>query len=326
MKKGLKFFGGIVLILLLSLLGFYFWAQQANLSPDEYYDVRKYNNTSQERVDSTLRIMTYNIGYLSGMTNNLAIKVDENLYQENLKHVIASLKKIKPDVVGMQEIDFDSKRSYEMDENNVIASQLFAYSAKAVNWDKKYVPFPYWPIDVNFGKIVSGQSVMSNYELRDNHALVLQKVKSKPFYYNAFYLDRLAQLVHCKHPVKDFSIINIHVEAFDQATRIEQLKTVRNLVKEEAKNSAVIVLGDFNSDPSTKNAACEIFLRDSLLACAGGLDRKDYEKTFPSEKPIERLDYIFYTKKDFKEGDAFVARDFEQASDHLPFFAELKFR
>lgn len=325
MIKGAKLLGGILLVILLGIVCFYFWAKQPTIKSEQYCEICRYNNDVTKSSDSTIRVLSYNIGYLSGMTNNCPVRAEENLYKENLKHVLSNLKKIDADIVGMQEIDFDSKRSYHLDENNEIADKLFTYSAKAVNWDKNYVPFPYWPIEVNFGKIVSGQSVMSKYELTDNIRYVLQGVKNNPFYYNAFYLDRLAQVVHCKHSVKDITLINIHVEAFDQETRTEQLKTVLKLVKEEAKKAPVILLGDFNSDPTNKNSACQLFLKEDILGCAGGID-EDYAKTFPSEKPIERLDYIFYTKKDFVDMDAFVVSGFAQASDHLPFFAELKFR
>ncbi|WP_421918946.1 endonuclease/exonuclease/phosphatase family protein [Marinifilum sp.] len=325
MKRLAGFLAKAIFVILLIFIGFYFWAKQSSLSSDQYCLIKNHENEIRHKCDSVLHVMTYNIGYLSGMTNNQPVRAAKKWYDDNLQHVINELGNLNVDIVAMQEIDFNSKRSYYLDQNKEIANGLFTYSATAVNWDKKYVPFPYWPIRVNFGKVLSGQSVMSKYEIVNHERNVLKRVESNPFYYDAFYLDRLAQLVRCKHPIKDFTLINIHVEAFDQATRIDQLKSVLKLVKSEAQNSPVIVLGDFNSDPNYKNSAIKIFLEEEILACAGGIDMSQYEKTYPSRNPSERLDYIFYTKKDFKHTKAFVAKKFAEASDHLPYYAELKF-
>jgi len=325
MRNIAKFLIVVVVALLVSAIVFFFWAKQACVPYEDYVQIGKHNN-NEAQSDSILRIFTYNIGYLSGMTNNLSVSNDEEFYNENMNAVLTRIKEANPDVIAFQEIDYNSKRSYYIDQNKKIADELFAYSATTVNWDKKYVPFPYWPIRVNFGRMLSGQSVVSNYRIVDNQRIVLQKAESNPYYYNSFYLDRLAQVVTIKHPVKDITIINIHAEAFDQATRIAQLKDVLQLARSKADYGPVILLGDFNSDPKYKNAACRLFFEDNIFACADQFGETDYEKTYPSGKPTERLDYIFYTKKDFIALESGVLEQFGVVSDHFPVFANLKFR
>lgn len=323
MKSILKGFFGTIILLMVAAVIFYFWAKQPQLGKDNYTQI-KTHKTLQTAPDSIFTIATYNIGYLSGMTNNKAIHESEAFYQKNLGSALAHLKKLNADVVAFQEIDLGAKRSYHVNQNDVIADSLYAYSATAVNWDKTYVPFPYWPIDVNFGEMLSGQSVTSKYELTDHERIVLQKVESNPFYYNAFYLDRLAQVVTVKHPVKDITIINIHVEAFDQTTRIAQLKDVLNLAKEKAKAGAVVLLGDFNSDPDFKDAACKMFYTDDVFAGTDPIDNNNYKDSFPSDVPVKRLDYIFYTQKDFVTEESRVLNEFGTVSDHLPVYAALR--
>lgn len=146
------------------------------------------------RNDSILRIVTYNMGYLSGMTNNTPQRPSREFYANNEKRVITALRSLDADIVGFQEIDFGSDRSYHTHQAKMICDSLFAYGAFAVNWDKHYVPFPMWPPKVHFKKVLSGQAVMSPYLFSGHEVHHLEKVKSNPFYYNALYLDRLA---HC---------------------------------------------------------------------------------------------------------------------------------
>jgi endonuclease/exonuclease/phosphatase family metal-dependent hydrolase len=324
MKNIIKLLLTVIGSLLVCIVILFFWAQQSCLNPKDYTKVKKHNHLPTT-TDSTLLVASYNIGYLSGMTNNKAIRAEDFLYNKNLNSAIKHLKNLNADILAFQEIDFNSQRSYHVNQNTVISDSLFAYSASAVNWDKKYVPFPYWPISVQFGEMLSGQSVVSKYKIENNERIVLQKVKDKPFYYNSFYLDRLAQVVEVKHPVKDITVINIHVEAFEQKTRIAQLKNVLELAKEKAKKGAVILLGDFNSDPGYKNAACQMFLNDDVFVLTDTIAGTHYKKTYPSAKPSVRLDYIFYTKKDFISEKSDVLNDFGLISDHLPVYARLRF-
>jgi hypothetical protein len=131
---------------------FYFWAQQPNLSKDEYTKIEQHNTFINN--DSILNILSYNIGYLSGMNNNTSNKLNKEYYDANLNKIIDIFKASNADIIGFQEIDFGSSRSFDINQNTSIANSLYNYSASAINWDKKYVPFPYWPITANFKKMV----------------------------------------------------------------------------------------------------------------------------------------------------------------------------
>ncbi len=325
MKYFLKIAVISILCLLLLCCLFFFWAQQAALSEKEYTQIHTHKKSSVKNTDSTLSLVTYNIGYLSGMNNNTSNKLDKKYFHRNLNTTIGLLNNLKADIIAFQEIDFRSNRSFKVNQHQKIAGPLFNYSATAVNWDKKYVPFPYWPIRANFKRMLSGQSIMSQYPIEDHQRIVLKKPESNPFYYNAFYIDRLAQIAKIKHPVKDFYLFNIHVEAYDKKTRKEQLEYILKLVKEKAKNYPVLLIGDFNSSTTYENAAINMFLECNILECAGK-NKIDTEFTFSSDKPYERIDFIFYTKKDFQEVESSVLKQFGEISDHLPFFSRLKIK
>jgi len=176
--------------------------------------------------------------------------------------------------------------------------------------------------------LLSGQSVVSKYQLTDHKRIVLEKAASNPWYYQAFYLDRLLQIVSVKHPHASFVLMNLHAEAFDASCRSQQLDFVLQMAGKYAGQGPVILMGDFNSDPHYEDPAIMKFFECDFLSCAGIQNPYDdnVENTYPSDKPVERLDYVFYTHKDFEELDSDVVQAFGTASDHLPLMVKLKFK
>ncbi len=322
MKKILYF----LLAFILAFVTFYFWGSSSNWTAEKYNQLQKF--TDKPAIDSdTLSVMTYNIGWLSGMTNNLPVDRDESLYAQNLKDGLILLNKYRPDIIGFQEIDIFAKRSFYYNQPDSLGMHLnYLNGALAVNWDKKYVPFPYWPIQYHFGKLISGQYVMSNLEILKNDYVTLPKPVNAPFYYNAFYLDRLIQKTWLKTSKGDLLVMNVHLEAFDQETRIMHVEAVIKEYLKYADNMPVLLIGDFNSraigaDGPLDESARRMFevpgvavaITDSIFALdpAGNY-------TFSSGDPVEKIDYIFYNTEYIEKIDARVVREFGEVSDHLP--------
>jgi endonuclease/exonuclease/phosphatase family metal-dependent hydrolase len=274
--------------------------------------------------DSTIQIMTYNLGYLSGMTNNQATQAGQQLFTNNLKKMISRLRENTPDIICFQEIDYESKRSYHLDQHDTIARLFYPWALKVVNWDKRFVPFPYWPPTVWFGQILSGQSIMSQWELSSPTREVLEPVASNPFYYNAYYLNRLLVTATVQHPVKPFLLMDLHAEAFDTLTRNHQLELIYTEFKAKSKTRPVIIAGDFNAAADSKEPGIQLFLNDTTIGCAVR-PQSGKPASYPSAQPQERIDYIFYTRRDFEEVTGHVATEYGSISDHLPVIAKLKF-
>ncbi|MGI9531984.1 endonuclease/exonuclease/phosphatase family protein [Lutimonas sp.] len=325
MKQKFRFFFIVLAGLSFIIVGFYFWASSPNFSINDYNETGTYDYPVDLDKDSIFSIVSYNIGYLSGMTNNLPVEKPRSLFDLNLNKVIYELKKINADVIALQEIDYGSKRSYFVDQQNELAKLGYGFFGKNINWDKKYVPFPYYPLSMHFGKILSGQSILSKYPILQQDRIELKRNANNPFYYDSFYIDRLAQVVKVKIDDQFLIIINVHLEAYDQETRKAQMQQVKSIYVKHFKNFPTILLGDFNSDPSYKEAGIELFLDLPETGCAA-FTRDATPNTFSSESPTERLDYIFYNKKFIKEIDAKVLLSFELASDHLPLLMKFKFK
>lgn len=325
MKKVLTALLWFFILLILGVVCFFFWAKSSTVSWTEYNEVWVDEGIAvNDQNDSIIRLMSYNIGYLSGMNNNQAVSVSRDFYKKNENLAVSLIHNTNASIIGFQEIDFDSKRSFHVNQHQMIASNYYPYGFLAVNWNKKYVPFPYMPVRVHFGKMLSGQSIMSKYPLKQTQRIVLEAVASMPFYYKAFYLERLAQVAVVKHPVRDFLLINVHAEAFDKETRTKQLNYLHQLFTEKAKEMPVVLLGDFNSDPAYENASISVFLDDEEIGSV--VENYQANNTYPADKAVERLDYIFFSKKDFELVDSKILTHYKTISDHLPVYGELRFR
>lgn len=326
MKNGIKFFLRGLLLFVLILVVFYFWASSSVLPKNKKEVLFRNNFPVTITKDSVYTIVTYNIGYLSGMINNVAVKrtkAHKKLFKNNLKRVLEGVKKINTDIIALQEVDYMASRSYEVDQEKEIANLGYGYVARGVNWDKKYLPFPYWPIQAQYGKIVSGQSVLSKYPLKEYKRIVLGCVKSNPVYKNKFYIDRLLQVVKVEIEDKDVVVMNVHLEAFDSVTRLKQFKYVLDVFNRYKEQYPTILLGDFNSEARKKEAVIHEIINMKDVGNAF-FKREEPENTFNSVKPTKRIDYIFYTKQSIEYIDGRILNEFSDISDHLPL--EMKFR
>ena len=146
-----------IAIVSVALVIFYYWASSGSLSKEKLAEIKVFPGPAAELPgeNQTFIVMTYNIGYLSGMFNNLPVKTTKDIFEKNRHTALQLLENVKPDFIGFQEIDFHSRRSDYINQLQTIAEDAnYKYAAIAVNWDKHYVPFPYWPPSVHFGKML----------------------------------------------------------------------------------------------------------------------------------------------------------------------------
>ncbi|WP_275316528.1 endonuclease/exonuclease/phosphatase family protein [Tenacibaculum bernardetii] len=323
MKNTVRFLLKLLLLMFVGFVLFFFWASSPSIDEKEYTKLIEKENPVVVKNDSTYSIVTYNVGYLSGMTNNLPVAKPKELFQKNQQKVESELKKVNPDIIAFQEIDYKASRSYNVDQEEAFMNLGYNYAARGVNWDERYVPFPYWPPSMHFGKVISGQSIISKYKLKEYERIVLERVPDNPFYRDALYLERLAQVVKVVLEGKEVVLINIHLEAFDKSTRVRQFEYVLELFNQYKDKYPTILLGDFNSSARDENAAVQKIFKMSGIGNAA-FNAVNPSNTFNSKNPFERIDYIFYTENSIEYVSGKVLNDFEQASDHLP--VEMQFR
>ncbi|HEY9169468.1 MAG TPA: endonuclease/exonuclease/phosphatase family protein [Lutibacter sp.] len=324
MNRFFKVLVGIILALLIAFVGFFFWASSSVYPEKEYDKIIQTKNENSVKNDTVFSLMTYNIGYLSGMTNNLPIAKPKSLFDNNLAKVKAVLKPLNIDILAFQEIDYASARSFDINQQMEIAELGYPFVAQTVNWDKRYVPFPYFPISMHFGRVYSGQSVLSHFPVKFQKRQVLDTVDDAPFYWTSFYLDRLAQIVEIQIKDKTVIVINVHLEAFDKPTRVKQTKEVLDIYNSYKDRYPTFLVGDFNSDIRFQDASIAPIINSPNIGIAD-FDIP-YSNTFSSINPIKRIDYIFYNKNFIEETGSRVLTEMGDASDHLPLMIHFRLK
>ena len=311
-------------VIIASGLGF-IWASSPSWSNAEKYSMLTHQYPTRITDDNVYSLVSYNIGYLSGLTNNRAVVRDPDFQQANMQSVKQRLDELGADILAIQEIDYQADRSFNVNQQNEIAKLGYNHVAQAVNWDVNYVPFPYGMPSVHFGRVVSGQSVLSKYPMIKHRPVILDRVPETPYYRDAFYLDRLAQVVHIVLDQQVVVVINVHLESYDRTTRGRQLQQVIALYKRYSKRFPTLLVGDFNSDPVSPNAHIhELLAIPNIGAAAFSID--NYGNTYNSGTADQRLDYIFYNRVFIAPIDGRIATEFGQLSDHFPVLFRFKLR
>jgi len=342
MKRFFGWTGAVLSLLLLSATLFFFWASSGGLAEEELAEIKRYPAEATTPAD-TVTVMSYNIGYLSGMTNNEPVVRSDSLFAANMSQAVDLLRTAAPDIVGFQEIDYGGARVKHVHQLDILATQLgYPTAAQAVNWDERYLPFPYGRPAVHFGRTISGQAVLSRSPIRQHARTVLSR-PPQPFFRDAFYLDRLAQAVMVDVGGRPLAVINLHLEAYDVDTREEQAREVVALYDRlTARDIPVLLLGDFNSEmgradpPSSANASRATDETTRLLLNETGLrpvfpdttDRLNTPpSTFPADAPSQKLDYILYPPAHFTPvSRAVQCRSPSPPSDHCAVVASLRLR
>lgn len=316
------------------LASFYFWGSAAVHPSNEYHGIESF---MPQETDSfrTLSVVTYNLGYLSGKTNNTGAKRSKELFDSHYEQLVKYFQNNPTDILATQEIDFQSNRSFYVNQFKSIGNSLnYVQGAKSVNWDRRYVPFPYFPISEQFGQVLSGQAIFSKFSMSNLDVHILKRPKSNPFYYDAFYLDRLLQVVLIDIDSTTIALMNVHLEAWDIPTREAQALYVRNILDKYERDYPVILVGDFNSVPPSMDSDIQtdrvleyILTHPNIqlsipITPANVVDPNLY--TFNTWDPNKRIDYIFYTPNSLELVNSRVLNDIGEISDHFPVRASFR--
>jgi len=148
----------------------------------------------------------------------------------------------------LQEVDTDSKRSYEIDEYETIAGHLESYSGSfAVNYDVFFVPVP---PSSPMGKVNSGIATLGKYKPSTSVRYAFPGQYGFPK--QLFMLDRCFMVN--RYPLangKELLIINTHNEAFDPGEiRKAQMEYLKSFITGEYdKGNYIVAGGDWNQCP-----------------------------------------------------------------------------
>lgn len=208
-----------------------------------------------------LSMITWNIGYAGlgkemdffyegGIQVRPSFELSEK-YLEGIISYIGSNRSI--DFLLLQEVDFRSKRSYNVDQLLLIGKALPDFSStSAVNYMSDFVPVP---LTNPMGKVHSGLGLFSVFNIAEAIRITTPGKHSWPK--RLFMLNRcFLEARYRTNTGKELVVFNIHNSAFgDEADmRKVELHLLRNLLTEEyKKGNYVIAGGDWNQNPPDMN-------------------------------------------------------------------------
>lgn len=240
-----------------------------------FLSLREYNPDAQSPAEHGLvaldnalskdnfRILTLNTGY-GGLGKDSDFFMDggegvtpksKELVQTNMNGIREILQSADADIVFLQEVDTDSKRSYGLNQWEFYAQALNNYESHfALNYSCDYVPYPF---PDTIGKVHSGVATFANVQLRDATRYALPCPFSWPMRVANLKRCLLVTRVSIADCEQELVLVNFHLEAYDDGEgKEEQTKQLLKFIEDEyAKGNYVIAGGDFNQNfPGAEDA------------------------------------------------------------------------
>ncbi len=90
-----------------------------------------------------LGVLSWNIAYGRGPAGDEAGPWTRAHIVDHLDRIADEIAALDPDIVALQEVDFDSERSHRFDQAAYIANRLgWGHGACVVTWQHNHVPWP----------------------------------------------------------------------------------------------------------------------------------------------------------------------------------------
>ena len=218
----------------------------------EQLEVTQAARSDNVRVGERLDVLSFNTGYC-GLGRDQDFFMDggtmvrpesEQIVRDNMNGILSELARQDADIYLLQEVDFDSYRSYYVNQADTYRHGLSLNMAVAYNYKCDFVPFPWPPL----GKVESGLVTFTDL----NVTQATRESLPVPFTWPM----RVANLKRCllveRIPVADSGrelvLINLHLEAYDDGEgKVAQTRQLLDFIHQEyEKGNYVIAGGDFN--------------------------------------------------------------------------------
>lgn len=283
MKKVLKILLAIIAFVLLVALIYVAYVFISYYRLEDNLDLEVQNaKTGVVQTNKQLKLLSWNIGFgayeadydffMDGGTQSWA--TSKEALQANMEKISGYIEAQGANFNFIQEVDYNSTRTYHVDERPYIVKALSNQSyVFAQNYDS---PFLFYPFTQPHGKSKAGIITFSDYGITSavRRSLPIEQSVAK-----LVDLDRCYSV--SRVPVengKELVLFNLHLSAYttDGTIAIDQLKMlVADMQAEYEKGNYCIAGGDFNKD--VVGLGCEVF----------GVEKQEYNWA----QPIP--DYVF---------------------------------
>lgn len=266
-KRALKGIGLLLFLFLLYVAAQICYATMTDYQPEEIIALSP-QNSSEEKItnDSIITLLTWNLGY-GGLgaesdffysdggillSAGKMVRTPKVHVEKNVAGVLKTIAEHDVDIYLLQEVDFDSKRSYHINQFSEIEKILPNYSSiMATNYKVGNVPTPVLEPWNTYGTTFSGLGTFSKFEPQKSTRFQLPGTFSWP---NKLYLlDRCA--AQHRYPLqngKELIVYNIHNSAYDRDGSIKKVQMEylrKQWLAEYEQGNYLVIGGDWNQCP-----------------------------------------------------------------------------
>lgn len=209
----------------------------------------------------------------------------------------AEINKYKPDFVALQEVDINTARAASKHNNGLnYISELAQRTGM----------FGYYGRAINLGPGYFGVGILSRFPAEKLEKFELPNPGNQE--------PRVLLTGTFEMPDHKIIFASTHFDYRDHDTRKAQAQFV--VEKFSTSPYPALLAGDFNANAS------QIYIKTIKTKM---VDLSNERKTWPADKPKEKLDFIFgYPAKDFELKSCFVPEPSNDApSDHLPVISKI---
>ncbi|NDV27896.1 endonuclease/exonuclease/phosphatase family protein [Desulfovibrio sp. JC010] len=338
-----KFFTAVFLFLIILAAGYFlikwFTAPPYRIGELERGEVLRFNEagSAQGAEENSLRVLSYNIGFGAGsVQHTLADEHPESFYTANLDKFIDLVRKERANIVLLQEVDLDSKRSWYMNQLEYIMERLgWGYAAPVVDWDM-FFPLRKERKITKATVVISKFPIVANEYTRTSCKPNFENMLLNVFYYPLLW-ESTMQRVGVEVGDKRLDVYNVHLCVWNREARVAQARYLTDWVNRESAGVGYLIGGDFNfqayirgtplpEDDLAKPPFINEF-RERLQGCgeilsSSGDSADVIHKNYTFDERKHRYDFLFYSSGLVrKEGE--VVRSID-ASDHFPVFGEFR--
>ena len=210
----------------------------------------------------TLTVVTWNIRFGIGRAEWFGdscgelVLFDKDEIQNGLELLAAKIIAMDADILLLQEVDIDSKRSAYIDQVQwLLDNTTMNYGVYASMWEVQFVPSD------GLGRVNTGNAILSRWPLSEAERLQLSLRGDQDDLTKAFYVRRNVLRAKVNYPDSPFWAVDIHASAFsNDDTKQKQYLEFKDILDElDNQGKNFIAGGDLNELPpgAVKNNYCE---------------------------------------------------------------------
>ena len=210
----------------------------------------------------TLTVVTWNIRFGIGRANWFGdscgdlVLFDNETIIDGLELLAQKITEMDADILLLQEVDTDSKRSAYIDQVQWLLDHTsMNYGVYASMWEVQFVPSD------GLGRVNTGNAILSKWPLSEAKRIQLSLRGDQDALTKAFYVRRNVLKAVVNYPGNPFWAVDIHASAFsNDDTKQKQFLEFKDVLDEiNSKGEIFVAGGDLNELPpgATKNNYCE---------------------------------------------------------------------